>query len=132
MEKLFIEVQSNYNFDQTVEKLTETILSANWKVSHVHDLQETMRKNKFDVLPVKVLELCKPAYSVKLLEKDDERIYSSMMPCRISVYNKSDGYTYVSLMNSGMMAAQLGGVVELVMTDAYFESRKFIQSVIVP
>lgn len=131
MEKLFIEVQSNYNFDQTMEKLTETILMSGWKIPHVHDLQETMRKNQFDVLPVIVLELCKPAYSVKLLERDDERIYSSLMPCRISVYNKSDGYTYVSLMNSGTIAAQLGGMVELVMTDAYLESQKFIKSVII-
>ena len=50
MENLFLEVQSKYNFDQTVQKLTETILSAGWKVTHVHDLQETMRKNQFDVL----------------------------------------------------------------------------------
>ena len=129
MENLFLEVQSAYNFDQTVQKLTETILSAGWKVTHVHDLQETMRKNQFEVLPVKVMELCKPAYSVKLLQGDAERLYSSMMPCRISVYDKSDGNTYVSLMNSGPVAASVGGVVEHVMTDAFNESQIFIQSI---
>ena len=129
MENLFLEVQSAYNFDQTVQKLTETILSAGWKVTHVHDLQETMRKNQFDVLPVKVMELCKPAYSVKLLRGDAERLYSSMMPSRISVYDKSDGNTYVSLMNSGLVAASIGGVVEHVMTDAFNESQMFIQSI---
>ena len=130
MENLFLEVQSKYNFDQTVQKLTETILSAGWKVTHVHDLQETMRKNQFDVLPVKVMELCKPAYSVKLLRIDAERLYSSMMPCRISVYDKSDGNTYVSLMNSGIVAAQIGGIVEHVMTDAFNDSQTFIQSIL--
>ena len=130
MENLFLEVQSAYNFDQTVQKLTETILSAGWKVTHVHDLQETMRKNQFDVLPVKVMELCKPGYSVQLLKGDAERLYSSMMPCRISVYDKSDGNTYVSLMNSGIVAAQIGGIVEHVMTDAFNDSQTFIQSIL--
>lgn len=130
MENLFLEVQSKYNFDQTVQKLTETILSAGWKVTHVHDLQETMRKNQFDVLPVKVMELCKPGYSVQLLKGDAERLYSSMMPCRISVYDKSDGNTYVSLMNSGIVAAQIGGIVEHVMTDAFNDSQTFIQSIL--
>ena len=130
MENLFLEVQSKYNFDQTVQKLTETILSAGWKVTDVHDLQETMRKNQFDVLPVKVMELCKPGYSVQLLKGDAERLYSSMMPCRISVYDKSDGNTYVSLMNSGIVAAQIGGIVEHVMTDAFNDSQTFIQSIL--
>ena len=130
MENLFLEVQSKYNFDQTVQNLTETILSAGWKVTHVHDLQETMRKNQFDVLPVKVMELCKPGYSVQLLKGDAERLYSSMMPCRISVYDKSDGNTYVSLMNSGIVAAQIGGIVEHVMTDAFNDSQTFIQSIL--
>ena len=130
MENLFLEVQSKYNFDQTVQKLTETILSAGWKVTHVHDLQETMRKNQFDVLPVKVMELCKPGYSVQLLKGDAERLYSSMMPCRISVYDKSDGNTYVSLMNSGIVAAQIGGIVEHLMTDAFNDSQTFIQSIL--
>ena len=130
MENLFLEVQSKYNFNQTVQKLTETILSAGWKVTHVHDLQETMRKNQFDVLPVKVMELCKPGYSVQLLKGDAERLYSSMMPCRISVYDKSDGNTYVSLMNSGIVAAQIGGIVEHVMTDAFNDSQTFIQSIL--
>ena len=76
------------------------------------------------------MEICKPAYSVKLLTGDAERIYSSMMPCRISLYDKSDGKTYVSLMNSGMMAAQIGGIVEQVMTDAFQESQTFIQSIL--
>ena len=40
-----------------------------------HDLQETLRKNGKDVLPVKVIELCKPDYSVQLLKEDSERIY---------------------------------------------------------
>jgi len=117
--EMFIENESKYSFNETVEKLTDSIVSIGWKVTHVHDLQETLHKNNFEVLPVKVLELCKPAYSVRLLERDHERLYSSLMPCRISVYETSDGKTRISRMDSGKMAAQIGGVVNEVMQMAF-------------
>lgn len=116
---MFIENESIYGFNDTVEKLSESIVSNGWKVTHVHDLHETLKKNNFDVLPVKVLEVCRPDYSVKILRNDSERIYSSLMPCRLSVYETSDGKTKISRMNSGVLAAQIGGVVEEVMSMAF-------------
>lgn len=116
---MFIENESIYGFNDTVEKLSESIVSNGWKVTHVHDLHETLKKNNFDVLPVKVLEVCRPDYSVKILRNDSERIYSSLMPCRLSVYETSDGKTKISRMNSGVLASQIGGVVEEVMSLAF-------------
>lgn len=129
MENMFIEVQSKYNFDETVSTLTETIENDKWKVLTTHDLQQSLHKNSYEVLPVKVLELCNPRHSSQILSRDAERIYSNLMPCRISVYDKSDGKTYVSLMNSGMLATQIGGVVEEVMGSAFEESMKFVYTV---
>ncbi len=125
---MFIENESKYNFNVTVDKLTDSIVSIGWKVTHVHDLQETLHKNNFEVLPVKVLELCKPSYSVRLLESDHERLYSSLMPCRISVYETSDGKTRISRMDSGKIASQIGGIVNEVMQKAFAD----IEGVLVP
>ena len=129
MENMFMEVQSRYDFDQTVSKLTETIEKNKWKVLITHDLQQSLHKNGYEVLPVKVIELCNPHHSSQILSRDTERIYANLMPCRISVYDKSDGKTYVSLMNSGMLAAQIGGVVEEVMSSAFEESMGFAEKV---
>lgn len=129
MENMFIEVQSKYDFEQTVSTLTETIENAKWRVMITHNLQQTLHNNGYEVLPVKVIELCNPHHSVQLLNKDAERIYSNLMPCRISVYDKSDGKTYVSLMNAGMLAEQIGGVVKEVMGGAFDESMKFVKEV---
>ena len=60
MENMFIEVQSKFDFEQTVAVLTEEILAANWKVLVTHNLQESLHKNGYEVLPVKVIELCNP------------------------------------------------------------------------
>ena len=126
---MFNEVQSKFDFEQTVAVLTEEILAANWKVLVTHNLQESLHKNGYEVLPVKVIELCNPHHSSKILSRDAERIYTNLMPCRIAVYDKSDGTTHVSLMNSGMLAAQLGGIVDEVMSAAFADSMAFIQLV---
>lgn len=130
MDQMFLESKSRYRFEETVNKLSEIIPESEWKVIYVHDLQETMRKNGKEIIPVKVIELCKPAYAYKLLSDDDLRIYSNMMPCRISVYEKADGNTYVSRMNSAMLASQIGGVVQEVMSGSYREAEEIIGKII--
>mgnify|MGYP001166111129 CR=1 FL=1 len=131
MENLFIEIQSRYDFDQTVEKLSEKIQQpgTGWKILIVHDLQLSLQKNNFEVLPVKVMEICNPAYSSRLLDQDDKRINSTMMPCRISVYEKSDGKTYVSIMNFSILAAQIDGVVAEVMNQSFTDAIGFFEEI---
>ena len=116
---MFIEYESKYSMDETIEILSETITNGGWKISIIHDLQETLRKNSIQVLPLKVIELCNPKYSSQILGADDLRIYSSLMPCRISVYEKADGKTYLSTMDAKQMSEQIGGLVQKVMAEAY-------------
>ena len=131
MDPMFFENKSRHGFEETVERLSEIAPGNGWKIIQVLDLQGMMRKNGKEVLPVKVIELCKPDYAYQLLSDDDLRIYANMMPCRISVHQKADGQTYVSRMNSAMFAAQIGGVLQDVMSDAYSEVEGFIQQIAV-
>jgi len=130
-EKMFLENESKYNFTETVEKLTAEIVNKTWKVSAVHDLQETLKKSGTEVLPIKVFALCHPKHSSKILSKDDERIVSSLMPCRVSVYEKSDGKTYISRMNSGVLAKSFGGIIEEVMIASTNDVEEMLSSFIV-
>lgn len=130
-EPLFLENESKYNFVETVEKLTSEIEKKTWKVSAVHDLKETMKKSGTEVLPVKVFALCHPKHSSKILLKDDERIVSSLMPCRVSVYEKSNGKTYIARMNTGVLAKSIGGVVEEVMIASSKDVEEILSSLIV-
>lgn len=129
MELMFIESRSKYNFEGTIEKLSEIIVEGGWKVIQILDLQEIMRKNGKEILPVRVIELCKPDYAFRLLSEDAFRLYSSMLPCRISVYEKSDGNTLVSRINAAMLASQLGGTAQEVMTGAFNDAEMFIKKV---
>ena len=128
---MFIESKSKHGFEETVEKIKEAVVNANWRVMHTHNLQETMKKNGYDdVLPTVVLEVCNPILAHSLLSDASSRIYSNMLPCRLSVYKQADGNTYVSRMNIKLFASQIGGNVAEVMTSAFEGAEGIIGTVI--
>jgi uncharacterized protein (DUF302 family) len=124
-----IESQSKYGFGATVDTLSKVAVNNGWKVTIVHDLQETMKKNGKEVLPVKVMEICNPGLAYQILSKDDLRDVSPMLPCRISVYEKSDGKTYVSRMNAPAFAEMIGGEAAKTITEAFRIVEEFIHAV---
>ena len=126
---VMIEDLSRYGFNETVDLLSETVVEAGWKVIFTHDLQETMKKNGKEVLPVKVMEICNPGLAYQILSKDELREVSPMLPCRISVYEKADGKTYVSRMNAPAFAGMIGGDAAKTILEAFTIAEGFIKAV---
>lgn len=124
---VIIENQSKFGFTETIEKLSKIIIEKGWKITITHDLQETMKKNSRDVLPVKVLELCNPGLAFQILSKDELRNVSPMLPCRISVYEKSDGITYIARMNAPAFAMMIGGEAAKTIVQAFNETEEFVK-----
>ena len=124
---MLLESQCKYNFADTVEKLNQAVMEAGWKMPATHDLQNTIRNFGKEILPIKILEICHPKHSSRLLELDNERIVSTFMPCRISVYEKSDGKVYISRINAALLSKSFGGIVEEVMSLANSEMEKMIR-----
>ncbi len=125
--KWILERQSKHGFNSTVELLCSEAERTGWKIPAVHDLQQSLLKSGKTVKPVKVIEICKPEYSGKMLELNDERVMSVLMPCRISVYVKDDGNTYVALINTANMIEGLPPVIAGVMKAASDESFELIR-----
>lgn len=130
MEEFFLEKRSKFSFHKTLSELTNAIQEGGWRLVYVHDLQETMARNNKEVLPVKVLELCSPSHAYSILGKDEWRTFSSMMPCRISIYEKSDGNTYVSQMNISMLAPLMEKEIQGIMNISYAEVQNFVSRII--
>lgn len=124
-----VEFESSYDFNKTVDLLTAEAEKREWKVPAVHDLQQSLAKSGKNVRPVKVIEICKPRYSGQMLELNDERIMSVMMPCRISVYEKSDGKTYIALIDSGSLSTGLQPEIAKVMKEASDETFEIVRTV---
>lgn len=122
--------ESKYDFATTAEIISESVKTNNWSMPHQYDLQKTMEKHGFDVKPVIVFSICKPDIAVRILDNDNDRHVAAMMPCRIAIYEKSDGKTYVSRMNAGLFSKLLGGKATAIMGDAGNGSEDILMSVI--
>ncbi len=129
-DKFIVEQQCKFSFDKTIDLIVTEAEKREWKVPAIHDLQQSLAKSGQTVKPVKVIEICKPAYSGKMLELNHERIVSVMMPCRISVYEKDDGKTYVSLINSGILASGLQENIAAVMKASSDETFDIVKSAV--
>jgi len=115
---MLMEDHSTLGFDETVQAITERAEADGWKVPKIHEISNTVNEAGFDVMPVTVIELCKADIAGMVLSSDEGRRVAPMMPCRVAVYQTSDGSVVVSRMNSGLMSRMFGGVVQEAMTEA--------------
>lgn len=127
---MMLEDESPHNFDDTVRVFEQTVRDAGWSVLQVHDMQGILKSHGHDVAAVQIFELCSSRYSAEILVEDDARLISPMMPCRVAIYEKSDGTTYISRMNSILMAKPFGGVIARVMDQAAVETEEVIHAVL--
>ena len=97
-------------------RLSKAAEGEGWKVLGVRKLHESIREHTGAVVrPVHIVDLCHPGHAGKILAHDAVRPVSVFMPCTISVYEKSDGRTYVASTNAGLLGRAFGGVVAEVM-----------------
>lgn len=127
---MMFEDESKYGFEETLEKFEAEVKDAGWKVAGIHDMQKILKDYGYDVKAVKIYELCSSKYSAEILEKDDERIVSPLMPCSIAIYEKSDGKTYISRMNSSLIAKPFGGTINDIMQQASDDTEKIIDKLV--
>lgn len=127
--QMFVVKESKLDFEETIEAIESSAKANNWSMPHQYDLQATMKKHGFDVQPVHVFSLCKPAHAHEILSGNDERLASALMPCRIAVYEKK-GTTYVSMLNSGLFSKFMGAKIKEVMGAASEENKQILAGIV--
>lgn len=127
--KMFVVEESKYNFEETVDAIVESAEVNNWTISHIYDLQASLKKKNFDVAPVYVISLCNPPYANSILSSDDDRMVSAMMPCRVAVYEKG-GKTYISMLNAELFALFLSKNAKQTIVETSEETIEILKPVI--
>ena len=127
---MIVEDESAYDFATTAAKLEEAVKGAGWSIPTVHDMQKTLKGFGHDIDEVKIYELCSSKYSEIILAVDEGNLVSPIMPCRIAIYVKSDGKTYISRMNSALVAKMYGGIIDEVMQKAYADTEVILKQII--
>ncbi len=129
-EVMVVEDESRYGFDETIEAIEASAEDQGWAVPTVHRLHEPVRAEGYEVDRVAVMELCQPHHAAQILSDDEAKVVTSMMPCRISVYETSDERIIISRMNTAMLAEMFGGTVAEVMADATEEVEGVLATVL--
>ena len=126
---MFVATESPLGHDQTVEAIQVAAAASGWKIPKVHRLNIGLRKLGHEVAPVSVVELCQPEYAARVLADDAGRSVSSMMPCRVSVYDTGDGRVMISRLNSGLLGSMFDEPVSEIMRMATVDTEAIIASV---
>jgi len=117
---MLIEVESPLGFDETLEKLEENAKAAGWKVPSkwkVNFQKNLLKVTGTDIGKNQVLKMCEPEAAAKMLVHDEYKQLTTMMPCTLAVYEKSNGKTYISLMNMEMLGVIYGGLIADIAAD---------------
>jgi uncharacterized protein (DUF302 family) len=109
---------SSLAYEETVAKIESAVTNGGWEISRKMDMQKSLSKFGKEVPRVTLLKICEPNHAANILNDDDAMYVSLMMPCTISVYEKSDGTVYVGTMNAGLMGRIFGGTVADVMAGS--------------
>ena len=114
--------------DRAVEAILEAAAARGWSVPMVHHFHESAREAGHEILAATVIELCRPDYAAGLLESDDARAVSVMLPCRLAVYETTSGAVVISRVNVAFAGRLFGGAAHKVMTRASRASEEIIAS----
>lgn len=129
---MFSEVQSPFGLEETVARIQHNIednpelKAKGWALSGLRNPAKAVQSGGGNVLPVMMVEVCSTKYSGPILKEDTVRFLSILMPCKISVYKKQDGKTYIGTMNAGLMGKMFGPLVGEVMGQVAQDQKKFL------
>ncbi|OIR14549.1 hypothetical protein GALL_43500 [mine drainage metagenome] len=126
---MFREVPSPFGVEETVARIQQNIQNTGngWTLSGLRNPAKAVEVDGGNTLPVLLIEACSTKYSGPILKDDSVRFLSNLMPCKISVYKKNDGKTYIGMMNAGFIGGMFGSMVGETMRHVAADQAKFIQ-----
>ena len=127
--QMLIEIESPLDFYDTLDKLEENAKAAGWKVPQKWrvNFQRNLEKvTGVDIGPNEVIKMCEPEAAVRMLKHDEYKLLTTMMPCTIAVYEKSNGKTYISMMNMEILGLMYGGEVAEIANELAPQMKKMV------
>jgi uncharacterized protein (DUF302 family) len=125
---MFEERVSPFTVEETVARIQHNVEAAGngWSLSGLRNPIKPLQADGGNALPVLMIEACSTRYSGPILKEDKVRFLSLLMPCKISVYKKSDGHVYIGTMNAGLIGRLFGPLVGEIMDKVVADQQKFL------
>ena len=130
MSAMVAEKQSRLGFNETVSALQEAAKKRGWEVGPAMDMQEAMLKaGHKDAKPFKVLTLCKKDLTETLLRTQAMSNTMPFAPCRMSVFEGSDGKVYIAKPNTELMAQMATPVFAPLLQQFVAEEKALLENI---
>jgi uncharacterized protein (DUF302 family) len=105
MAAMMVEKQSRLGFNETVAALQDAAKKRGWEVGPVMDMQEAMIKaGQKNAKPFKMLVMCNKDLAESLIKAQVAQKAMPFAPCRLSVFEGTDGKVYIAKTNTEFMA----------------------------
>jgi uncharacterized protein (DUF302 family) len=125
---MFTEIESPFGVEETVARIQQNVQKAGngWSLSGLRNAAKPIENDGGNTLPVMMIEACTTKYSGPILKNDATRVLSILMPCKITVFKKSNGKVYIGLMNARLIGSLFGSEVAALMEGVAADQAKFI------
>lgn len=105
MAAMMSEQKSRLGYKETIAALQDTARKRGWEVGPAVDMQEAMLKaGQKNAKPFTMLTMCKKDLAESLLKAQMANKAMPFAPCRLSVFEGTDGKVYIAKPNTEMMA----------------------------
>jgi uncharacterized protein (DUF302 family) len=113
------EMKSPFPYGETVERLKKSIAAQKgWHVFNVVDQgAEIVKNGGWDVGRITIMQYCHGPFASRMFQNDERKKISVFSPKAVSIYTKSDGRTYVSMMNGEMMKLVAAGEMKQIVRE---------------
>ena len=89
------------NFEEIVARIEELTAEKQFRVLHIHNVQQTLEEKGLERGPFKIIEICNAKFAHKALGATPD--VGLFLPCKINVYTEG-GETIISAMNPRMIS----------------------------
>jgi uncharacterized protein (DUF302 family) len=116
---LIKEVASPYDFEKTVRVIEERInAKAGWHVITTYDQNaEVQAHGGKPIGKMAIIKYCNGKFASRMLEADDRKKFSAMMPKSIGVYENSRGQVFIAMSNGKVIGKLFGGETDVIIEE---------------
>ncbi len=123
---MFTEMESPFDYNQTIEKVTQSYKTNGWQVLSVKDTNEAfVKKGMPAVGKLTNIKVCSDKIANKLLKDDKNKYLVTLMPCGVGVYERG-GKVIVAGMNIGFMKNMFTGEVKSLIEEVEKDNQKIL------
>lgn len=102
IEQVDFTLASKCSFETGVEAVKQAATAQGFNISHVHDIQASLKKGGIDYAPYAIVEVCSPQIAFQVLDADPR--LGGLMPCRVAVYPKGDETVFTTVLPSKLIS----------------------------